>query len=395
MVVLMMGDDVTTLVLVCGAGPVGLTLGNRLAAAGVDHVLIDRAEAGANTSRAAVVHARTLEVLDELGVTDALVTRGVVVPRFTVRDGDRVLLTVEFDGLPTDYPYTLMVPQDVTEEVLESALKKRGGSVLRGQTLEGYVVGDDGRVRADVRGPDGTWQVVADHIVGADGMYSRVRERSGIGFAGSAYARSFVLADVVMDWPLPDDEVQLFFSPAGLVVVAPLPGGRHRVVATVDDAPEHPDADDVAALLHARGPAGADAVRSVVWSSRFRVHHRLAENFRRGPVFLAGDAAHVHSPAGGQGMNTGIQDAVDLGGRLAAVIADGADPSALDDYDRVRRPVARQVVALTDRMTRAATLSGVPAQGRNLVLRGLGALPAVRRAAAMNLSELSTRPATT
>ena len=253
----MMGHEVTTKVLVSGAGPVGLALGNRLAAAGVDHVLVDRAEAGANTSRAAVVHARTLEVLDELGVASALLARGVVVPRFTVRDGDRVLLAVDFGGLPTAYPYTLMVPQDVTEEVLESALEERGGAVLRGQSLEGFRVDDDGRVRADVRGPDGGWTVVADHLVGADGMHSRVRELSGIGFAGSSYAQSFVLADVAMDWPLPEREVQLFFSPAGLVVVAPLPGGHHRVVATVDDAPEHPDADDVAALLRARGPAGA------------------------------------------------------------------------------------------------------------------------------------------
>ena len=391
----MMRHEVATKVLVCGAGPVGLALGNRLAAAGVDHVLVDRAETGANTSRAAVVHARTLEVLDELGVAPALLTRGVVVPRFTVRDGDRVLLAVDFGGLPTAYPYTLMVPQDVTEEVLESALKERGGALLRGQSLESFRVDDDGRVRADVRGPDGVWTVVADHLVGADGMHSRVRELSGIGFAGSSYAQSFVLADVAMDWPLPGREVQLFFSPAGLVVVAPLPGGHHRVVATVDDAPEHPDADDVAALLRARGPAGAGPVRSVAWSSRFRVHHRLAESYRRGPVFLAGDAAHVHSPAGGQGMNIGIQDAVDLGGRMAAVHADAADPAVMDDYDRVRRPVARQVVALTDRMTRAATLSGAPARARNLALRGLGALPPIRRAAAMNLSELSTRPRAT
>jgi 2-polyprenyl-6-methoxyphenol hydroxylase-like FAD-dependent oxidoreductase len=122
------------------------------------------------------------------------------------------------------------------------------------------------------------------------------------------------------------------------------------------------------------------------------VHHRLAEHYRRGPVFLAGDAAHVHSPAGGQGMNTGIQDAVDLGTRLSAVVADGADPALLDGYERDRRPVARQVVAVTDRMTRAATLSGPGARVRNTVLRGLGALPPVRRVAAMNLSELATRP---
>ena len=206
-------------------------------------------------------------------------------------------------------------------------------------------------------------------------MHSAVRAQAGIEFAGASYASSFVLADVTMDWGLPEDEVQLFFSPAGLVVVAPLPGGRHRVVATLDEAPEHPGVTDVAALLDARGPAVGTTVHSVVWSSRFRVHHRLAETFRRDSVLLAGDAAHTHSPAGGQGMNTGIQDAVDLGDRLAAVLAEGADPALLDGYETTRRPVAAQVVTLTDRMTRAATLSGLPAQLRNLALLGLGALP--------------------
>jgi 2-polyprenyl-6-methoxyphenol hydroxylase-like FAD-dependent oxidoreductase len=135
-------------------------------------------------------------------------------------------------------------------------------------------------------------------------------------------------------------------------------------------------------------------VRDLAWSSRFRVHHRLAAHYRQGPVFLAGDAAHVHSPAGGQGMNTGIQDAVDLGTRLAAVVG-GADPAVLDGYERTRRPVARQVVSLTDRMTRIATVAGPAARARNLGLRMLGALPPVRRAAAMNLSELATpTPAT-
>lgn len=377
-----------TSVLVVGAGPVGLTLALRLAAAGVPHLVVDRAPAPTRFSRAAVVHARTLEVLDDLGVAGALVDRGVVVPHFAVRDRDRTLLRVDFGGLPTRFPYTLMVPQDVTEEVLHDALAARGGTVLRGQELVGQEVGADGRVTARLDGEDGAWTVTADHLVGADGMHSRVRELAGIDFTGSAYPQSFVLADVVLGTGLPPDEVDLFFSPRGLVVVAPLPHGHHRVVATVDDAPEHPDADDIAALLAERGPRSGTAVRDLVWSSRFRVHHRLARHFRQGPVFLAGDAAHVHSPAGGQGMNTGVQDAADLGARLAAVAA-GGDPTVLDDYEVRRRPVARQVVTMTDRMTRAATLSGPAAGVRNLVLHGLGLVSPLRRAAAMTLSELA------
>jgi 2-polyprenyl-6-methoxyphenol hydroxylase-like FAD-dependent oxidoreductase len=182
-----------------------------------------------------------------------------------------------------------------------------------------------------------------------------------------------VLADVRLDWDLPTAEVQLFFSPAGLVVVAPLPGGHHRVVATVDSsvgqAPEHPGLDDITELLSTRGPSSPTRVHEVVWSSRFRVHHRLAGSYRRGPVFLAGDAAHVHSPAGGQGMNTGIQDAALLGSLLADVLSADADLAVLDSYETRRRPVARDVVRMTDRMTRAATLRGSAARLRNLALR--------------------------
>lgn len=379
----------TTTVLVVGAGPVGLALGLRLSAAGVPHLVLDRATAGAGTSRAAVVHARTLEVLASLDLADPLIEHGVVVPHFAVRDRDLTLLRVEFAGLPTRFPYTLMVPQDVTEGLLDQALAARGGGVWRGHELAGYRVGADGRVRAEIDGPGGRLEVTADYLVGADGMHSRVRELAGIEFSGAAYPESFVLADAILDDRLPRDEVERFFAPRGLLVAAPLPHGRHRIVATLDDAPEHPTSQDIGALLAERGPGVPIGVRELMWGSRFRVHHRLAAHYRRGPVFLAGDAAHVHSPAGGQGMNTGIQDAVDLGTRLAAVVG-GADRAVLDGYELTRRPVARHVVSLTDRMTRVATLAGPAARARNLGIRLLGALPPIRRVAAMSLSELAT-----
>jgi 2-polyprenyl-6-methoxyphenol hydroxylase-like FAD-dependent oxidoreductase len=288
-----------------------------------------------------------------------------------------------------------MVPQNVTEAVLTEHLRARGGSVAAGWRLDRIDLDiEPGRVHAGlVDGDGGRSTVSARYLVAADGMHSTARELVGIPFEGAAYPQSFVLADVRMAWPLPAAEVQLFFSPAGLVVVAPLPGGQHRVVATVDQAPEHPDLDDVAALLNARGPRSDPArVHELAWSSRFRVHHRLAATYRRGPVLLAGDAAHVHSPAGGQGMNIGIQDAVLLGGLLADVTTAGAPDESLDTYQELRRPVARGVVRLTDRMTRAATLRGPAARIRNLALRGAGALPPVRHALAVNLSELATRP---
>ncbi|WP_149262882.1 FAD-dependent oxidoreductase [Actinomadura sp. K4S16] len=381
----------STDVLVIGAGPVGLSLAASLRQKGVDAVLLDKAAEGANTSRAAVVHARTLEALRELKVTDELVERGIIVPRFTVRERDRVLLTVEFGDLPTEFPYTLLVPQNVTEEILLARLQQEGGLVTRPFEVTGLEQDGEG-VTATLAGGE---QIRAAYAVGTDGMHSIVREHAGIAFEGDAYPQSFVLADVHLDWAGGSEEVMLFFSAEGVTVVAPLPGGRHRIVATVDEAPPAPTAADVQTLLDARGPKQHPArVKDVVWSSRFRVHHRLAAHYRAGRVFLAGDSAHVHSPAGGQGMNTGIQDALNLAGKLAAVLGDGAPDSVLDEYEAERRPVAEQVVAFTDRMTHVATVGSPVLRGmRNTLLRTLDWIPAVHRAMAMNLSELSTDPA--
>ncbi|PKV78132.1 FAD-dependent monooxygenase [Nocardia fluminea] len=383
-----------TSVVIVGAGPAGLTAAIVLAEAGVDHVLIDRLGAGANTSRAAVVHARTLEVLDELGIASALVERGIEVPTFKLHDGAKTLATIEFGDLPTAFPYTLMVPQDVTEQVLLDRLHELGGRVHRPLTVTRVTDENSGVTVEYTDEHDRTGTISADYVIGADGMHSVVREQVGIGFTGETYPASFILADVRMSWPTPRTEVSLHLSPEGVTVVAPLPddaGDRYRVVATVDEAPEHPTLDDVQTLLNARGPVGDIRVDEVLWSSRFRVHHRVADRYRAGHVLLAGDAAHVHSPAGGQGMNTGIQDAALLATLLAKRTA-GEPDSILDTYETIRRPIALDVVAFTDRMTEMATLQSAPIRAaRNTALRILSRIPAVRNKLAYQLSELGNR----
>jgi 2-polyprenyl-6-methoxyphenol hydroxylase-like FAD-dependent oxidoreductase len=373
-------------VLVVGAGPTGLTLAVALAGSGLRTVVIDRLAAGVNTSRAAVVHARTLEVLEPLGVAPRLAALGLKAKRFTLRDGDQVLMPIDFDALPTAYPYTLMVSQAVTEDVLLARLHELGGQVLRPRALAGLTqTGSDVTVTLD----DGS-RMRARYVVGADGMHSKVRELAGIEFEGGTYGESFVLADVRLSGGVPKDEVALYVSPAGMAVLAPLPGGIHRVVAVVDSAPEEPSAEYVEALLRARGPQGDPAsVNELVWSTRFRVHHRIARTYRRARVLLAGDAAHVHSPAGGQGMNTGMLDAVTLAAALNRAIA--GDSAALDNYGAQRRPVAQQVVALADRLTRVATVPDGWRVARNVVLSALAKLPRVRRQLAWRLSGLVYR----
>ncbi|MDQ3590103.1 MAG: FAD-dependent monooxygenase [Actinomycetota bacterium] len=376
-------------VAVVGAGPVGLTMATILAAYGVRAVVFDRAAGPARYSRAAVIHARTLETLEPLGVVDEMLHRGVVVPHFGVRDRDRRLLAVDFSELPTLHPYTLMLPQDETEHSLRGALDRQGGVILWEHEVT-EVRQDAAGAEIAVRSPQREGRARVRYVVGCDGTHSSVREAVGIPFEGETYPQSFVLADVRMDWRLPDDEVQLFFSPEGLVVVAPLPEGRHRVVATVDDARPEPSLHDIQALLDARGPrTPRTRVENIVWSSRFRVHHRVAARFREGAVFLAGDAAHVHSPAGGQGMNTGIQDAANLAWKLALVLRGRAPGSLLESYDQERRPVAREVVSMTHRLTRLATMrSPALRRLRNVLIPLAGRSGRLPRRLATNLAQL-------
>jgi 2-polyprenyl-6-methoxyphenol hydroxylase-like FAD-dependent oxidoreductase len=380
-------STITTDVLVVGAGPTGLAVAAKLAAAGIDVTVIDNQASGDNTSRAAVVHARTLEVLADLGVSARLVKEGIEAPRFTIRDRDKVLVPIRFDDLPSDFPYALMVSQAVTERVLLDRLTELGGHVRRPLTLVDLVQDDTG-VTATTE--DGT-EIRARYLVGADGMHSIVRDKAGIGFPGGKYAESFSLADVRVEGDLPHDEVILYFSPEGTLVSAPLPDGSFRFVAPVPEAPENPDVDYVQALLDQRGSIKSPVkVTEVIWGSRFRVHHRVADAYRAGRVLIAGDAAHVHSPAGGQGMNTGIQDAVVLGDALVATIAHG-DEAALDTYAARRRPVAEEVIELSDRLTRFGIAQGVRRSVRNLVLSTLARLPRFRRMLAWRLSGLVYR----
>lgn len=378
-------------VLIVGAGPTGLAAAVGLSQAGVDHLLIDALPQGQNSSRAAVIHAHTLEALGRLGVADALKRQGLELSRFAIRDRGRPLLELDFTDLPSDHAGMLMIPQCTTEAVLAQRLSELGGSIHRNVTANG-IREVPGGAEVRVATAEGEQTVRARYVVAGDGMHSLVREAAGIGFDGEAYAESFVLADVRMDWPLGATEVSLFFSPAGVLVVAPLPGGSFRIVATLADAPKVPGVADIQSLLDERGPAGAGAVSEVIWGSRFRVHHRLARSFRRGPFLLMGDAAHVHSPAGGQGMNTGLIDSVLLSEALARVVSGEAGDDLLDLYSERRRPAAEQVLVLAGRLTGLAMLRSPAARSvRNALLRILNKVGRLKRVMKMNLSGLGRR----
>lgn len=235
---------------------------------------------------------------------------------------------------------------------------------------------------------------MARWVVAADGGSSLVRSEAGVAFQGGEYEyeQDFVLADVRMNWPLDRAEVDLFFAAEGLVVVAPLPEGRFRIVATVQSAPEQPPAELFERIPRQRGPSEAVIrIGEIIWSSRFHLHHRVASAMRSGRILLAGDAAHVYSPAGGQGMNTGIQDAISLAGPLMRAVRHD-DDQLLQQWEQIRLSVAQEVVSLTDHTTRVATLDSWPTQMlRNAAVGLMGKLPPLQHAAAETLSELVYR----
>jgi 2-polyprenyl-6-methoxyphenol hydroxylase-like FAD-dependent oxidoreductase len=374
-------------ILVVGAGPTGLTLAASLIARGNRAVVVDKLPEGQNTSRAAAVNARTLEVLDDLDVARRMVKAGLIAQRFTMRQGPRILMPVDFSTLPTEHPYTLMLSQADTERLLLERLHELGGDVQRPKTLT--------RITQDATGVTATFDdgetIRASYAVGADGMHSTVREQAGIGFAGGEFAESFALADVRVSGEAPREQVILFYADNGFNVLAPLPDDIFRIVAPTPDAPAEPSAEFVQSLLDTRafGP-GQTKVTELLWGTRFHIHHRVAERYRAGRLLLAGDAAHVHSPAGGQGMNLGITDAVALAAALSEVLHGGPE-TALDAYGAAQRQRAQQVLKLTGRLTRIATLPRPLRPVRNSAMRLAARVPAVRRRLAFQLSGLVYR----
>ena len=374
-------------VLVVGAGPTGLALGASLIAHGVRAVLVDTLAEGQNTTRAAAVNARTLEVLEDLDVARRMVKAGLIAPRFTMREGRQTLVSIDFSALPTKHPYTLMLSQADTERLLLERLHEPGGHVIRPKTL--------GRVAQEADGVTATFDdgeiIRASYVVGADGMHSTVREQAGIGFTGGEFAEAFALADVRLAGEAPRDEVILFYAKEGLNVLAPLPDNIFRIVAPAANIPKVPSAEFVQALLDTRafGP-GQLVVTDLLWGTRFHIHHRVADSYRAGRLLLAGDAAHVHSPAGGQGMNLGITDAISLAGALTDVLRGGPD-AALDAYSTAQRRRAEKVLKLTGRLTRIATVPRPLRPIRNSGMRLAARVPAVRRQLAVQLSGLGRR----
>jgi 2-polyprenyl-6-methoxyphenol hydroxylase-like FAD-dependent oxidoreductase len=350
-------------VLIIGAGPTGLVLALWLTRLGVGVRIIDSTAEPGTTSRALAVQARTLELYRQLDLAEAVVAKGHQVPAVNLWvKGERkaqISLATMGTGL-TPYPFLQIFPQDEHERLLIERLGALGVTVERRTELIRFAEQQNG-VTARLRGPGGEeHDCEASYIAGCDGARSAVREAIGTGFPGGTYRQLFYVADVEASGAALNGELHVDLDEADFVAVFPLAGkGRARLIGTVRD--ERADRADTLTFNdisnHAIGQMKV-VIAKVNWFSTYHVHHRVTQHFRKGRAFLAGDAAHIHSPAGGQGMNTGIGDAVNLAWKLAAVVADRAPESLLDSYEAERIGFARRLVATTDRAFSFATAEG-------------------------------------
>ena len=349
-------------VLIVGAGPTGLVLALWLIRQGVAIRIIDKADGPGKTSRALAVQARTLELYRQLDLTEAVLTAGHRVPGLNLWVEGRRQARIGFETINGNLtPYgPFIYPQDEHERLLIERLADLGASVERKTELVRFSAEGE-RVSAILLGPNGFEEhCEALYLAGCDGARSVVRREIGAGFPGGTYQQLFYVADVEADGPTLDGELHVDLDEADFLAVFPMKGtGRARLIGTVrGERAERPDSltfEDVSerAIDHMKVQ-----VRRVNWFSTYRVHHRLTGSFRKKRVFLLGDAAHIHSPAGGQGMNTGIGDAINLAWKLRAVLADKAPDSLLDTYEVERRAFARKLVATTDRGFTLATAEG-------------------------------------
>jgi len=382
-------------VLVAGAGPVGLTMALELARYGVKTRVIDKISGPSDTSRAVAIWPRTLELLDRSGVTADLLAVGNRVVAANIFSGKAQVGRIRLEDVVSPFPFALMTPQYETEGVLRRHLQAHGIEPQFSTELAD-IGQDDTGVTATLRTADGTQTTERfDWLVACDGSHSVVRHRLGLQFQGDTLGLDWTQGDFhLTGMPLPSSELAIFWHPEGALMFFPMAPDRYRIITSLgpstDAEPVPLDLDAFQKVIDRRGPGGI-TLTGTVWTSAFRINERQVDAYRSGRIFLAGDAAHVHSPAGGQGMNTGIQDAINLAWKLALVSRGAlAAPMLLGSYDAERRPAGAAVIRDSGRLTKAATLESHTLQAlRNVVAHLVLGLPAAQHAIAGTIAEVS------
>lgn len=380
-------------VLIVGAGPTGLTAALELERHGIKARIIDKGAGTSIHSKAAGIHARTLEAFEDMGVSDDILAFGVKGKFVNFYSGERKLSHISFQKLPSQFSYIYLLPQSYTEKILHEHLMQRGIQVEWDTELVNFSQ-ENGTVKGTLRRKDGQEEELeTEWMIGCDGAHSTIRKGLHLPFEGSPYEDQFLLADVDVHGDLAKDEVHIFFHPDGIVVFFPLGGDHMRVVANFSENtfnPQHdePTLEEIQQLIDKRCKAGL-TFQAPNWMAFFKIHHRKVNQMRIGRVFLVGDAAHIHSPAGGQGMNTGVQDAYNLAWKLALVVHGKAKDILLESYSAEREPVAQHVIDITHRMTTLVMIRNPVFQTlRNLFLSVAMKLPVMQRRMTGDLSQI-------
>jgi 2-polyprenyl-6-methoxyphenol hydroxylase-like FAD-dependent oxidoreductase len=379
---------IDTDVLIVGAGPVGLFLANECARRGLSWQVIEARSSQSVHSKALAIFPRTLEIFDMAGLVAPFLEMANRVTSVAVVARGRRLAHMRFAPEESPYPFIAMVPQDVTERLLVEQLGRKGGAVEYDTSFASAVQHDDYvTVTLDRQGQ--RQELTAAFVVGCDGAHSTVRHLLNLPFEGAVYDASFMLADVQTNETLPADELQLCPSEFGPVAIFPMSATRRRIVATIEStAGDAPSLELVQKILSERAPSGIEA-RTLYWSSYFRIHHRQVARLRVGRLFVAGDAAHIHSPFGGQGMNTGLQDVWNLVWKLDLFLRGRGKEQLLESYSAERRPVIKQVIETTDFLTTAMGTANRFAQTlRDTVIPVVSRLGPFQRAFVQRLSQL-------
>lgn len=343
-------------VAIVGAGPAGLATACFLRQEGINAIVLDSAHDASPYSKATILHSRTLEVLEKINVTEELISKGVIITAFNAWSRKSWLTRLEFAKMDAKYPLTLGMPQSITESVLLDRLAELKGLIYRGATVTDLA--DNGEdTLLEITGAAGSKSyLLANYVVAADGVHSSLRSMLRIPYEGGDYSASMIAADCKLStagsFSLVPDEACICFGKSSFALFMAITPDIWRILMPLENAPKRPNLQQVQAWLDERAPPGTATVKELLWCNRFRTHHRQAARYRKGRVFLVGDAAHSFSPAGGQGMNAGIQDGLELAALLKAAIVDGENSSAaLDRYERVRRPVAKSIINMTHRLT--------------------------------------------
>jgi 2-polyprenyl-6-methoxyphenol hydroxylase-like FAD-dependent oxidoreductase len=382
-------------VLIVGAGPVGLTLAIELTRYGVSTRLIEKASAPSDKSKALVIWSRTLELMDRMGGVPPFLAAGMKVTGANIFADGKPIGHLSLEGVATPYPFALMLPQCDTERLLAEHLGRFGVHAERNVALARFEAGDD-HVTSHLLHADGSEEACETKwLAGCDGAHSTVRHQLGLEFTGGTIETDWVLADVNLTGARSAHEIEVNWAADGVLAIFPISPGRFRLIADLGPvdalAPRaEPTLADIQALIDRRGPAGMVA-SSAIWIASFHINERKVADYRAGRVFLAGDAAHIHSPAGGQGMNMGMQDACNLAWKLALVCRGQCAPEPLlSSYSAERSEIGRQVLKATGQLTELAILRGSIKQSlRNHLAHLMLGLHVVREKIADTMTEVS------